>query len=145
MIEASPQAYQDEQALRTLSIFTYIWAALCLTGVVLGTGWLIAGQALSNVDKGAWGTDPDMPVDDMMNGTLMSRFGVALIVGMSALAILHFVAARSLRRKKNPVVIYISAAIACLSVPLGTTLGIFTFIVMTRPGVKALFANAGFR
>jgi hypothetical protein len=33
------------------------------------------------------------------------------------------------------------ACVACLSVPLGTVLGVFTIIVLMRPSVKALFAE----
>jgi hypothetical protein len=44
-----------------------------------------------------------------------------------------------LQRKQNPTLIYVAAALNCLHVPLGTALGVFTFVVMSRPSVKALF------
>jgi hypothetical protein len=34
------------------------------------------------------------------------------------------------------------AAIACLFMPLGTILGVFTIIVLIRPNVKALFEQS---
>jgi hypothetical protein len=35
------------------------------------------------------------------------------------------------------------AAIACMLMPFGTVLGVFTIIVLMRPSVKELFAAAG--
>jgi len=32
------------------------------------------------------------------------------------------------------------AAIACINMPFGTALGVFTLIVLARPTVKALFS-----
>jgi hypothetical protein len=38
---------------------------------------------------------------------------------------------------------YAVAAIACMFMPFGTVLGVFTIIVLMRPSVKELFAAAG--
>ena len=70
----------------------------------------------------------------------MLIFGIAAMVVMGALAILHFVAARALTRNKLRALILVSAGFAFLNFPFGTVLGVFTFIVMTRPGVKPMFA-----
>ena len=38
---------------------------------------------------------------------------------------------------------YAVAAIACMFMPFGTVLGVFTIIVLMRPSVKERFAPAG--
>ena len=35
------------------------------------------------------------------------------------------------------------AGVNCLSMPIGTTLGIFTFVVLLRPSVTALYDHGG--
>ena len=35
----------------------------------------------------------------------------------------------------------VMAALACLSMPFGTVLGVFTIIVLARPSVQALFSR----
>jgi len=35
----------------------------------------------------------------------------------------------------------IVAGITCLSVPIGTVLGVFTLLVLSRPSVKQMFAH----
>jgi hypothetical protein len=42
-------------------------------------------------------------------------------------------------RRRRLMLCYVTAALACLQMPFGTCLGIFTFIVLGRPSVKASF------
>jgi len=67
---------------------------------------------------------------------IVSVFVVLLVLGM---ALLSFLTAQGLGRQKRRVLIYIMASLACLSVPLGTLLGVFTFVIMGRPAVKQAF------
>ncbi len=46
-----------------------------------------------------------------------------------------------LRRYRNRVFIFIVAGLSCLSMPYGTVLGIFTFVVLRRPVAEQLFAG----
>lgn len=56
-----------------------------------------------------------------------------------ATAALSGFAGRSLSRRRHYVFCLVAAGLACLSFPLGTALGVFTFMVLQRPSVKALF------
>jgi hypothetical protein len=51
------------------------------------------------------------------------------------------VAGRSLAARKRYTFCIIVAAISCTFFPLGTALGVFTILVLSRPSVKALFEN----
>jgi hypothetical protein len=45
----------------------------------------------------------------------------------------------NLSRKKRYMFCFVDACICCIQVPLGTILGVFTIVVLARPGVKELF------
>ena len=62
-------------------------------------------------------------------------------VGLSVGA-LNLVAARYLSVHKGKTYCFVIAGINCLSFPLGTALGVFTFIVLGRPSVTAIFDSA---
>ena len=62
------------------------------------------------------------------------------ILLLSAITItLNIMTAIGLRSLKWRTLGYINAGLNCLSVPLGTVLGVFTFVVMSRPGARMLF------
>lgn len=71
----------------------------------------------------AAGTDPD----DLRTGEWV-------------LGALNFVAARGLQRRTFYHCILVAAALdALVAMPLGTVLGVFTFLVLLRESAKALF------
>jgi hypothetical protein len=56
-----------------------------------------------------------------------------------AYGICLILAARSLTMRRNRTFCMVIAGINCLHFPLGTLLGVFTFIVLIRPSVVARF------
>ena len=74
-------------------------------------------------------------------GWLFAGFGALFVLAGWALAILIIWAARCLQRRKHYTFCLVAAGFACLFMPMGTALGVFTFIVLSRPGVKALFGQ----
>jgi hypothetical protein len=56
-------------------------------------------------------------------------------------AALVAVAGRKLAKRRGRTFCIVVAALCCIMVPLGTILGVFTLIVLTRPSVQALFAS----
>jgi hypothetical protein len=72
----------------------------------------------------------------------MGAFVLVLSVGMG---LMHLLTAQGLRRRRWRGLTYVTAALSCLSIPVGTALGVYTFIVMNRPGVRALYAEEALR
>jgi len=68
-------------------------------------------------------------------------FGVIILLTL-IFAGLEIYAGLCLKNRRHPILIQIVAAIYCLSIPWGTALGVFTFIVMNRPSVRPLFGQA---
>lgn len=122
---------RDEEHLKLLSIFYYIAAGLATLSVCF-----VAIQVVIGLSMYAESTMPSS------NGSLMFIiFSGVLLIITALLTIGSFLTGQYLSQKKNRTFCMIIAGINCLNIPLGTILGIFTIIVLTRPSVVALFYN----
>jgi hypothetical protein len=61
------------------------------------------------------------------------------VLGGWTLAGLLIYAGRCLARRTRRLFCLVAAGLGCLFFPLGTVLGVFTFIVLSRPTVRAVF------
>ena len=59
------------------------------------------------------------------------------------IALLIFLSARNLKRCKSRMFCMVVAGLECMFMPLGTALGVFTIITLTKPEIKALFEGDG--
>lgn len=84
------------------------------------------------------------PPPEVLGGFFVG-FGLVFMCMFFVLAVLAFWAGRSLAKHKNYTFCIVIAAIACLSMPLGTILGVFTIIVLMRDTVKTLFNGQNFQ
>ena len=127
---------QDEEHLRMLSILYYIWGGLTACFSCLGVVYVIMGGifmvAASQQQNGppAW------------FGAIFSIFGVLMVLLIGAMGGLTLWTGRNLQQRRRYTLCLIVAGVSCLSVPLGTALGVFTFVVLSRPSVKQLFNAA---
>ncbi len=53
--------------------------------------------------------------------------------------ILTIISGRRIAKQRSRVFSLVMAGVNCLSIPIGTTLGVFTFIVLLRPSVQAMY------
>lgn len=74
-------------------------------------------------------------------GAVFIVIAVIMVAVMWAIAIAIIVAGVNLRKRKAYTFCIVMGAIECIFMPLGTILGVFTLVVLNRPGVKALFEN----
>lgn len=72
-------------------------------------------------------------------GLFMMILGLVLAVLTWVQAILLLIAGRNLSKQRGHTYCFVIAVLECLWMPLGTILGVFTIITLTRPSVKALF------
>jgi hypothetical protein len=130
---------RDLQHLNLLGVFYYIWAAL--NAAVLLLLVVIAGLLLAGVMASSAQNEPDAAA----LATILTVIFIPVLLITGALTVLTFLAAHGLQNQRRKILIYIIAALTCTSVPLGTILGIFTFLVMARPGVGEAFdADRGY-
>ena len=132
-----PQTFQDAEHLKLLAVFHYVLAGL---SVVFGCFFIIhivmGGVMLSGSMSGGSGPPPPKEI-----GWLFVIGGGFAILISWAMAFALFLAGRWLSARRNWTFSFVFACIACLNVPLGTALGVFTIIVLQRPSVKALFGR----
>ena len=126
----------DREHLRLLSMFHYVvagfsglFACLPLIHLAMGIGFLTGRlQGSQGSDDGA----------RLVGGVLVGIASVFLLVGWTLVGLL-ILAGRSLARHRRYTLCLVMAAISCAFMPFGTVLGVFTLIVLLRPGVKELF------
>lgn len=129
---------QDVEHLKILSILYYVWGGLTacfscfgLLYAVLGLVAVIAGTQ----NQGNQGGPPAFV------GGMFIFIGVVFVLLCGTVGGLTIWAGRCLARRNRYMLCFVMACIACLSVPLGTALGVFTIIVLQRPAVKAMFGQ----
>jgi len=128
----------QEQHLQLLAVFHYVVAGLlalvaCIPFIhlALGLGMLLAPHTFGR------GHDVPPPVV----GWLFVLLGGAFIAAGWTVAALLAWAGRCLQRRRHYTFCLVMAAVACLFMPFGTVLGIFTLILLSNPEVKAAFVS----
>ena len=76
---------------------------------------------------------------DTVGGVIFIVFGLVGAAFAWVLAVLLAVTGRKLSQQRGHTFCFVVAILECLWMPLGTILGVFTLVVLTRPSVKALF------
>ena len=137
---------EDLNHLRLLSIFHYVVGGLALLcysfpifHLILGIG-MVSGSFPGSPPP-ASGRPPPAPPPPAM-GWMFIIMAVTFIAFGWAFAAGLFAAGWMLRRRRGYIFCLVMAGVACLFQPFGMILGVFTFIVLLRPSVKALFGRA---
>ena len=126
---------EDASHLRVLSVVYYVWAGLTLCFSCFGGIWMaVMLGVLSNAGQQ---TQPPPP----FVAPLMGLIGTVWIVLAIVMAGLSFWVGKSIAERRNHTFCLVIAGLSCMSFPVGTALGVFTFIVLLRPSVKTLFAR----
>ncbi len=76
-------------------------------------------------------------------GAIFAGIGALVFVSVEGMAALSFFTGRFLSRRQHHTFCVVISAFNCLSLPLGTALGVFSILVLQRSSVKALFASNG--
>jgi hypothetical protein len=138
----------DVSYLKTISILHFVWGGIILFFSLLMLIYIGFGVAIVS---GTFAPTP-MPVPTTgpaVNGDLPREFGwifivfgvVGMVVGLT-LGILNIVSGRRIAARRSRVFSFVIAGINCMSFPFGTALGVFTFILLSKEPVKAMYAQA---
>jgi hypothetical protein len=126
---------RDEDHLRLLSIFHYVYAGITALSACVPVFHLAFGIAIVS---GAFPSPPGQPMPRAFGWFFVVAAGGLMLFGW-ACAVCVFLAARRLERRTGYWFCFVIACVNCAFVPLGTALGVCTLIVLSRPAVKALF------
>jgi hypothetical protein len=125
----------DERYLDILAVFHYVFAALfALFGLFpiihLAVGIMMLTGRLDHQPHGP----------EALFGVIFVVVPLLFMAGLWALAVAMFLAGRRLAQRTRHTFCLVVAAIACIFFPIGTALGVFTIIVLMRPGMQERFA-----
>jgi hypothetical protein len=127
---------QDLEHLRLLSVFHYVVAGLVGLFSLIPVVHLTVGIGLVT---GSFGEkDPSGLIAGWFFIALASVF---ILCGLTA-ALCLVLAGSALAQHRRYTFCLVMAAVACVFMPFGTILGVFTLIVLMRDSVKALFAES---
>ncbi len=131
---------RDLEHLKLLSVFYYILAALVGLGSSFGLIYVFLGIMFvtKRIPSGPPGSPGGVPP---YFGWMMFGIGGSIVLVGWTLAICMISAGVCLSRRKAWMFCCIVAGCVCLNFPMGTILGIFSFLVLLRPRVKDLFAG----
>jgi hypothetical protein len=126
---------EDQLHLRLLSIFHYVVAGIVGLMALIPVFHLVVGVALMT---GAFESEADEPAARFA-GLFFVIFSTTMIVLGLAFAVLLAMAGRFLAQRRKYTFCLVMAGLACMLVPFGTVLGVFTIVVLMRDSVKQLF------
>jgi hypothetical protein len=139
----APITDETARQLDLLAVFHYVLAGITALFALfpvlhLAMGiWMVSGGFPEPA-----ATSGETPMDPQVFGWFFVALASFLIVCGLALAALLAVAGRRLKQRRSHTFCLVVAGLACLNMPLGTVLGVFTLVVLTRPDVRQAFGNA---
>lgn len=134
------RATVDAEHLRLLSIFHFVAAGLGAAGLAfLAVHFLMFRTMFARPDlwTAQGGQPPPAAVMDIFRWFYVF-FGAWILGGL----VMNLLAGLFLRARKHPIFTLITAGLNCLHIPIGTVLGVFTIVVLSRPSVRHLYDSA---
>ena len=127
----------DQEHLRLLAIGYYVTGGTYSVCALFPVIYIVMGLFLSlgMPDSARHGSGPD----PAFMGWIFAIIGVVLMLVLSTVGSLQLYVGRCLQRRKSRTLCMVAAAVSCIFIPFGTLLGVFTFIVLGRQSVQALF------
>ena len=134
------QQVLDEEHLRLLRIGYFVMGGLSAFYSVFGIFYAFMGVIVSSSDRAASYKPAHAPPEFI--AWFLVAIGLLVFVLSAGYAALAFFTARNLRLRRSRALCLITAGLSCLSIPFGTLLGVFTFLVLCRSSVLQLFTQA---
>jgi hypothetical protein len=135
-MDQSTRTNSDEHHLRTLAVCFYVLGSLsALSGCIL-MGFALLGVAIMT---GGINAGPEEVA--VFLGLLLTIVELVLALFVWTMSLLELLTSRSLASHSRYRLCIVIACIELLNFPFGTTLAIFTLIVLQRPSVRDLFAG----
>lgn len=124
---------KDAEHLKLLSVFHYVSAGLALAGLGFMFLHFLFFQSMMS-DPGMWSGGKGGPPPQVLFTMMKFIYGFMGLF-FTAYAVINFLSARYLVQRRRRMFSFVAAALNCLHVPVGTTLGVFTIIVLSRDSV----------
>lgn len=131
------QAIIDNEHLRVLSICYFVSAGMNVFFSLFGLLYAFMGLVLTAAASQTT-SQPNQPPPAFV-ALFFGAFGFGIFSIMVVLAVLKFITAQRLKQRRSRTLCMIVAGLTCLGIPVGTALGVFTFVVLSRPSIVREF------
>ena len=147
MTQPTPTRWDvDLGHLKTLAICHYVWGGLTILMSCLAIFYIVLGvialndPSMFNPPAGspAAAANQPQPPPEFFGWFFIGCGSVGLLLGWVT-GTLTILAGRGLATQRRRTLSLVMAGLNCLSVPFGTLLGVFTFVILLRPSVQALY------
>jgi hypothetical protein len=136
--QTSREEHTNNEHLNLLSIFYFVFGGLSLMLAFVMLIYTVVFGAIFSNPSIRQEMDATEPVVGYVFGIVSIIFLVIFVLVLSV-GILQIVAGFKIRQKKNRIFNIVIGSLALPSFPLGTALGVFTIIVLSKPSVIAMF------
>ncbi len=123
-----PLIDQDQEHLRLLSFAYYFQAGMTAFFGLFGILYAVLGLFVALVPRSTTTQD-----DPRMAGYIFGAIGIAFVLFAALITTTEFLVARYLKRREHHTFCLVIAGLNCLWIPIGTALGVCTFLVLQRP------------
>jgi hypothetical protein len=127
---------RDVEHLQLLSVFHYVIGGLALLFSLIPVIHLVLGIMFV---RGGFDASTGDPPPAFVGWIFIAFASILIVLGL-VFATCLLVAGRCLSRRRCYTFCLVMAAVACLFMPFGTILGVFTIVVLARESVRGLFA-----
>ena len=130
---------RDDENLNLLAIFHYVLAGLESLGIfALLAHYMVFNTLMSNPEFMEEPSGAPVPPEIFMlmrGAYVLGGFMILAMVGI------NIAAGLCLKKRKNRTFILIVSGLNCLNMPMGTILGVFSFILLMKPHIADRFAS----
>jgi len=138
----SPRGGQDDAAqLRLLSVLHYVMAGFTALFSLFPVIYLVLGIGVLSGVMPVDSSTASSPGEVQLMGWVFTGLGTVFFLGMLATAGLVGYAGRCLAREQRHTLCMVAAGVCCMFMPLGTLLGVFTLVTLSRTSVRERFAH----
>jgi hypothetical protein len=130
---------RDEDHLQVLSVFYYIMGGMGCLFALIPLLYVAIGVGLVCFPEGLQDGNGEAPPAAI--GWLFGAMGLVFFLVGQAFAICTILAGRFIASRKHYMFTFVIGCIKCMSFPLGTALGVFTILVLSRDSVKKLYGR----
>jgi hypothetical protein len=135
---------EDESHLNTLAICHFVYAGFHALFGLMGLIYVVFGVLLATASiSGGGGSGAGGPPPAAVGG-IVAAFGVFITLFVWTMAACVAYSGMSLKKRQRRVFSFVVACVCCMNVPLGTALGIFTLVVLSRQSVKAIYDRVAY-
>ena len=140
---AAIQRTRDKQHLTRLVVSYYVLAGLTLLFGCAGLLYMVFGVGMFVLSDDLLAADPNAPPPGVIQliGGVLAAVGVVIALLQFVSTVLLAMTARFISMRQYRTFCLVTAGLTCLSVPLGTALGVYTFVILTRPDIIERFGG----